>query len=263
MTNVFWRTAFSVLLGLTLLAFATGCDDDDNLVGDDDDDDGGTEATASLRVVHAAPQADTVDVFIEGEEAVADFVYSAPTASVSDFIEVGAGEEDDLDIEVRPDGSDEAVIDAALDLDADSTYTLLAAGTAPDIEGVLLSEDLSAPEAGNAKVRLVHAASTVGPVDIYVTAPDDELPEVPTFEAVAFTASTGYTALAAGDYRVRITAAEADDDGEVTDEEVVIDTQALLGGSLFLGEGGIFTAIAVDPAEDGGAPSAILITEED
>lgn len=262
MRNAFSKNLFLALLSLSVLAFAAGCDDDDDNLVDDGDDGDGTEVTASLRVVHAAPQAGVVDVFVEDEEVLSDVAYSA-TATVSEFLDVPLVEGEDVDVEVRPDGAAEAVIDASLDLEEDEDYTLIAAGQVPELAGILLDEDLSAPEAGNAKVRLVHGASTVGPVDIYVTGftdddedgqdDSDELPDDPTFEDVAFTESTGYTALAAGDYRVRITAAG--------DDEVVIDTQALLNGPLGLTDAGIFTAIAVDPAEADGTPSVLLIAE--
>src|SRR5690606_32242744 len=55
-----------------------------------------------------------------------------------------------------------------------------------------------------ADVTVVHGATVVNGVDINVTAPDGELPQVPTLADVPFGADATLEAVAAGDYRVRI-----------------------------------------------------------
>lgn len=244
------------LCALSLVLIVTGCDSDP--VGDDDDDI--DVFTADLRAVHAAPGAGSVDVFVNDEEAFGSVDFSSPDASVTGFVEVPS--DDAITIEVRPEGGGDAVISVTSELNEDDAITLIAAGnptlTDGEIRGISIEEDLDDPAAGNFKVRLVHGASIAPAVDIYVTAPEGELTaDALVAEDVAFGDYTDYLTTLAGDYQVRITAAEADDDDAVEDDEVLIDT-----GSLTFADGGTYTAIAVDPAADGEAPGVIMFQED-
>jgi hypothetical protein len=72
-------------------------------------------------------------------------------------------------------------------------------GPNADLQQALLTDDLSAPPAGQAKVRLIQASSSAGSVT--VTAQDG-----PTLaEAVPFADTTGYAAVESGQWTVTVT----------------------------------------------------------
>ena len=60
------------------------------------------------------------------------------------------------------------VIDTPVDLTAGYAYTVAAVGLVADgsLTAEVYQDDLRAPSAGNAKVRVVHASPDAGPVDV-------------------------------------------------------------------------------------------------
>lgn len=204
----------------------------------DDDDPTAPATTAQLRVVHASPNAPNVDVLVDGAVALANVPYRA----ASSYLAVPAGTRE---LQVRAAGTTTTVIDADAPLAAGSAYTVLATGLLANIAPLVLTDDLSAPAAGNARVRLVHAAPSAGAVDIYVTAPTADIAAAaPTLANVPFRAASDYLQVPAGTYRVRVTPTGT--------KTVAIDVEATLVA------GQVRTAVAVD-APGGGAPFGALL----
>lgn len=220
---------------LATLASAVAC-------GDDDDDPTGPAASTQLRVVHASPDAPNVDVLVDGGAVLTNIPYK--TGSSYQAVQPGS-----RNIRVRATGTSTVVIDQTAQIAAGSSYTVIAAGRLASISPIILQDDLTAPAAGNAKVRLVHASPSAGNVDIYVTAPTADLAAAtPVAANVAFRVASAYLAVPAGTYRVRVTPAGS--------KTVAIDVN-----SLAVAAGQIRTAIAVD-APGGGAPlGALLLTD--
>lgn len=101
------------------------------------------------------------------------------------------------------------VLDQALTVAAGTDYTVLAIGSAATVSGVVLTDDNSAPTAGNIRLRAVHASPSAAPsVDVYITAAATDIGTVtPTASNVAFRGASAYVTLPSGVYRVRVTAA--------------------------------------------------------
>lgn len=210
--------------------------------GGGDDDPVTPASNAYVRVVHASPDAPPVDVDAGGAEVLSDVPYKG----ASGLLEVPAG---DLPLQVRVAGSDtviEPFTNALPTLVKDTVYTVFAAGKLADIGPLLITEDLSMPEAGKFKLRVVHAAPSTGNVDIYLTAPDADLAAAePALSNVPFKGDSGVLQVAGGDYRIRITLPGS--------KEVAFDS-----GSVNLAAGGDLVVAAVD--ESGGvAPVSLLV----
>lgn len=207
-----------------------------------DDDTTAPVSTAQVRVVHASPDAPNVDVLVDGAAVLTNVAYKAS----STYLDVPAGSRN---LRVRATGTSTVVIDQTAAVTAGKRYTVLATGRVASIAPVVLEDDLTAPAAGNVKLRLVHASPTAGTVDIYVTAPGASIATAtPTLASVPFRAASGYLEVPAGTYRVRITPAGS--------KTVAIDVN-----DVALAAGQVRTAVAVD-APGGGTPlSAILLAD--
>lgn len=199
---------------------------------------------ANVRVVHASPDAPSVDVLVDD----AAVLTNVPFKAASDYLAVPSGSRN---LKVRVAGTSTLVMDADATVTGGRAYTVLATGLASSIAPLVLEDDLAATAAGNAKLRLVHAAPTAGNVDIYVTAPGADIAEVePTLANFPFRAASPFLEAQAGTYRVRIT--------PVGTKTVAIDVD-----NVTLAAGQIRTAVAVD-AVGGGTPlGAILLADKD
>lgn len=219
------------LFALLLAAAAVGC-------GDSFD----PAAEGRLRFVHASPDAPNVDILIDGDREVSDLEYTES----SDYINVDAGSRA---VRVEPVNSNDAVISASLPVVAGTDYTILAANLVASIEPIVLTDNNTAPAAGNIKLRLVHGAPSAPDVDIYITAPNANIDNAtPQLANVPFGAASAYLEVPAGTYQVRITLAGT--------KTVAIDS-----GALTLQAGQIRTAIARD--NDGsGAPFGVILLED-
>jgi len=203
----------------------------------------GDSGHASLRVVHASPDAPNVDVVVDNKTVLTNVAYEQASA----YLKVNDGSRH---VQVRPTGTTTNVIDATLKLASKGFYTVLAVGNVSDssLTALALTDDNTAPASGQIKLRLVHASPSAGPVDIYVGAPGSGVSGTPTLTNVPFKAASDYLAVPAGSYEVYITPTGSK-------------TVALDSGSLTLAAGQIRTAVALD-APGGGAPLTAIVLND-
>lgn len=204
-----------------------------------------TNTTAALRVVHASPDAPNVDV-------VAADNFAAPVVSNLAYTEESA----QLDLppgtvnaKVVPAGANApVVIDADLTLEAGESYRVYAVDTLANIQPLVLTDDLRAV-ATEARLRVIHASPSAGPVDIYLVAPGTDISTVaPALENVPFLAESGYLSVAPGDYDVVATPTG--------------DTLPAIGpATISLVAGGIYTAAARDEFGTGTPLGLILLDD--
>jgi hypothetical protein len=115
-----------------------------------------------IRVMHDSPDAPNVDVFVDGNPVFSDVAYSATTS----YQALPSGQHR---VQVAPAGKsvDASVIDINVDLTRGKPYTVLALGKLLNIKAELLPDTSQTPPAGHARVRIIHAATDIGTVDIY------------------------------------------------------------------------------------------------
>ncbi len=178
-----FMTAFAALATLTLAACGGG----------------GGANPAKLRIVHASPDAPNVDAYYEGSKILTDAPYRAATA----FMDVEPGLRT---LTINPTGSSTSVISTTQNFASDRYYTVLAVNDVANIEPLIVEDNGAAPNPGQAKVRVVHAAPQAPTVDIYVTAPGADLSTAsPTLAKVPFKAVSGVLQIPASDYQIRVT----------------------------------------------------------
>lgn len=176
--------------------------------------------SANVRVLHASANAPDVDIYIEDTRAISELGFSEATG----FTQVPARA---LAVAIRVAGAapdSEPVFSTTVTPAADASYTLVAYGllggegdAAFDL--LVIDDMLDTPAAGFARLFVLHAAPTVGPVDIYA-APGDTLGD-PLIEGFVPRADSGdYLEIPSGTYRIRITPADSQtiayDSGDIT-----------------------------------------------
>lgn len=157
-------------------------------------------AGANLRVVHASANAPAVDVLANNGVTPASSNLFFP--AFTNYLNLSAAT---YNFKVVPTGvTTPVVINADVPLANGVEYSLLAVGALANIEPLLLTDN-NRKVATEAKVRLVHASTLAGNVDIYVVAAGASIANaMPAFSNVPFKADTGYVSLAAGSYDVII-----------------------------------------------------------
>jgi len=115
-----------------------------------------------IRVMHDSPDAPNVDVFVDGTPLFQNVAYSA----ITNYQAVASGQHR---VQITPAGKsvDASVIDINVDLTRGKPYTVLALGKLANVKAQLLPDTSKTPPAGNARVRIIHAATDIGTVDIY------------------------------------------------------------------------------------------------
>jgi hypothetical protein len=132
--------------------------------------------STTVQVLHASPNAPSVDVLVNGEVALNGVDYK-DSSGWGDF-EAGT-----YSVEVQgilPDGNAAVIGPADLPFEADTINTVVALNDVQNIEPLVLTQPSTPVSAGAARVWVLHAARNVqdlvmGPVDVYVTAPDADL----------------------------------------------------------------------------------------
>jgi hypothetical protein len=212
--------------------------------------------STAVRAIHAVSDVNLVDVGAAADSAAGtqddvstfalytdvDFTAVAPYTEVAaTTYDVGINAQD-----LAGTDSSDVLLDGAV-LASGMSYSVMAVGTLSDeteaptnaaadipLELVAYADDRRSV-ATSAKVRIIHASTVAGDVDLYATgtAISDYTGLTPAFEDVAFKASTGYFELDPGTYH--FTAALAG-----------TETTGLASGAIALEAGDIITIVARD-----------------
>ena len=146
MKNVMMKSLVAVL---TLFMFS--CDKDDDV----------EPGQAQVMVVHASPNAPAVDVRVNNAVALSNVAYPAN----SNYLAVNAGS---TNIKVSPTSTTTNVIDATVDLNANTSYSVFAIDSVNKIKAAVVSDNLATPASGKAHVRFFHFSANAPAVDIAV-----------------------------------------------------------------------------------------------
>jgi LPXTG-motif cell wall-anchored protein len=188
---------------------------------------------ARVRVVHASPDAPAVDVWVNGSVAFSN----APFKGITDYAKLEPGT---YNIQVTPTGATEpVVIEADLALETMTDYTVVAVNTLENIEPLVLIDNNSAPAAGKAHVRFVHASPDAPAVDIAVANGGPVL-----FSNIPFKGVGDYLPVDAGTY---------DLEARVAGTETV----ALSVPGVALADGAVYTIFAMGLVEGEPALTAV------
>lgn len=202
-------------LVLAALVTVSACDDDD-------DDVTAPTTTATVRLVNASPDNATVEV-LNGTTVLAPALGFGTTAAC---VTVPSGART---LTFRAGATDLATVNGTFTANGD--YTVVVASTDAGTTATLLTDDFTAPTAGNQMLRLYNASNTAG--DIFITTADGAVEGTPTVANLATGTATPWTSYASTNTRVRLfdVGTTATARGDVT-----IPTLANSVGTVFLTE---------------------------
>jgi hypothetical protein len=150
----------------------------------------GERFNTCLRIVHAVPDAEAIDLYV-GETLVAEgLAYGSGT----EFVAAPNGEQQ---IRIVPAGGslDQPLVDSTQTLERGLAYQITATGLASEgIEATISGVDLSALPQNQARVRVVHTSPDSPEIDVAVAG--GQTP----FEGIEFRTQSGYVAFDAGSY---------------------------------------------------------------
>ena len=214
--------------------------------------------TSTVQVLHASPDAPSVDVLVNGEVALNDVDYK----DSSGWGDLDAGT---YSVEVQgilPGGNTPVIGPADLTFEADTINTVVALNDVLNIEPLVLTQPRTPVSAGAARVWVLHAARNVqdlvqGPVDVYVTAPEANLTAEAALGSFNFKETLpadGPAELPAGDYQIRVGV------GTPGDENFLL---AFDSGTVTLPDGADLVIAAVPNTTLGASPVSLVVLDSE
>lgn len=177
-----------------------------------------------VRVGHCCPDAPNVDVHVDDSPAFENVAFG----DLSDYAMLDAGTHE---VRVVPSEGGDAVIEANLDLEDETAYTVLATGLLEDIEPTVFEDEPGQVPSDKAHVRFIHASPDAPEVSISVA----DGPEV--FTNVGYREASNYEAVDDGTYDLEVRPTGADDVVLTLDD-------------ISFGGGSAYTAIAIGQVGD-------------
>lgn len=160
-----------------------------------------SKGSAQLRIMNASTNQQSINLMVDNSTVQTGIVSMSASAYAAEPVGNHA-------LQIEAYGTTTSLVSQSASLAAGSYYTVLAtpssAGSS-SLNMTLLTDDNSAPSAGNFKLRIINAAPNFGNLDAYVGAPGLGTTGSPAISNVAFQAASSYLNLPAGNYEVYFT----------------------------------------------------------
>lgn len=208
---------------------------------------GGSDGNdASVRLVNASAGYESLDLYVDDTLEISSIDFGA----ASGYTNVTAG---DVDKVFTAADSTTTLLTKSDNLAASAKYTIVAFGAEGALRSVNFADDEDAAKSGETKVGVYNAAVGAGSLDIYLTGEDESLESSePIHASVAESSSSGsgYVAVDAGTYRLRITAAGDTSDVRLDLSGVTLSSTKVLNLVTTTGNGGVLIN-AIGIVQDG------------
>ncbi|MBX6331943.1 MAG: DUF4397 domain-containing protein [Gemmatimonadaceae bacterium] len=223
-------------LPIASLALLAACNDSVPTGG------GPSTATTHVRVVQAIPDAPALDLLVSDTVAFSGLTFD----TVTDYATLGA---DSDTVVIRRSSDQQAVLQTGFTLGSGVFYTLVLYNPLADPHAKLFLDDTTTPPNGNAKLRVIHLAPSMGIVDLYLSAPGTDITaQSPIRTGITFPFASVYLPVIAGTYDIRFT--------ETGTKNIVLDM-----GNVTLGNGQNRTIALLDHAGLGLPISAVVLKD--
>ena len=152
-----------------------------------------------FQFVNAVPDESNLDVLVNSTSVANNVAYGTSTGYQS----VQSGSQQ---VVIEPSGSSTALLTQSIGFSSGSDTTIIASNFSSNISALVLTDDNSAPSAGDFKLRIVNVAPGLGPADVYIVAAGTDLNTVsPNLSNLAFGSASGYQSVTAAGYEVALT----------------------------------------------------------
>jgi hypothetical protein len=194
---------------------------------------GGADRTkAQVRLVNASSGYAELNLRIDDQPSQGPVAYGG----AADYVEVDPGGL----VSLTSGSSATALLSFAPSWSRNQHYTLLAYGVAGDLKQKVLGDDTGAPDSGKTALRVFNAAPDAGPLDVYLTASDEDLAlSVPVLAAVAVGTESDWLAVNSASWRLRITAAGKKADLRLDRAALALASQQVVTLVITPGRGGV------------------------
>lgn len=161
---------------------------------------------SNLQAVHASSDAPLANVWINDKSSLTGVDYGMG----SGYMKLREGMNSiQVDVQLPSDETATVIPKTELDLDSDLNYNVFVVGDADGspnpVEPLVVTRSAdSMADANSLDVQVVHAASGVPAVDLYVTEPGADLASATPLMNLAYKASTDVLNIPAGEYQVRL-----------------------------------------------------------
>lgn len=167
---------------------------------------------ADVRVLNTSIDYSSLDLYLNNGSTDTKEISAAAYGTLTGYVGVGSNS---YTVQITNSGVTSALYSADEKLSKGTYRTYVAYGNTGKFGVLEIDENQDLPDSTYSKVELVDAAPDAGSVDVYLTDPSVALSDAsPTFSSVSggSIASAGYTTIAAGSYRIRVTAAGSQSD---------------------------------------------------
>ena len=163
---------------------------------------GGSSGSTNVRLVNATSTHASIDLLANGASAVA----ATPADSASSYASVSAGSPT---LQVNDSATGTALGTISPSVGQDAHYALVAYEGGGGLRTTVIAEDVAAPAAGTAALRVLDAATDAGAIDVYVTDPATDITTLTspsfTFPSSSSLQTSAFLSFTPGTYRVRVT----------------------------------------------------------
>jgi len=200
------------------------------------------EAPAYARVLNVSADYESLDLYIDDSLRIESVGYE----TASGYVKVDA---DAYTLEFTRADVTSTLLSVREDLDDDSHTTFIAYGPTGGFGTMRIDEELAEPDAGDAKVQVVNAATDAGNLDVYLTDPGVDLSDVaPTFSGLEpGSAADLAVTVDDGTYRLRITAAGSKTDLRYDHDALTLPSRSVTNFVITGTGGGFLVNVAVLP----------------
>jgi hypothetical protein len=208
----------------------------------------------SIRVVHASPDAPAVNVKLDGNIAVSDLDYANSTG----FVDVVAKDYDITVEGIIPGGNMDVISVADFPVVKNGRTTVIATDVVASITPLVISDSAATPASDEVALRVVHAspaaAGLVAEVDVYITAPGDDIAAATPALTFAFQEDIDAGALSTGLVQIRATGAGSKN---VVFDSGPVDLTPFAGSKLM-----VAAIDSINSTEQAGSPIKLLVATD-
>ncbi|MFK3959645.1 DUF4397 domain-containing protein [Guptibacillus hwajinpoensis] len=153
---------------------------------------------ANVRVIHASPDAPSVDIYVDGQPAFEKVSFK----DVTDYAAIAPGEKTIQIFASSANGEGKPALEQKLTVESGKTYSVLAIGKLENLALKVLEDQKGSGEKSG--LRAVHASPNAPAVDIGVKDGD------PLIKNLAFSQNSDYQMVDPGTYNLEVRAAGTD-----------------------------------------------------